>query len=61
MGAKSVIALYREGQAICSQGDAGKQVFYIKKGQVKITVKSKGVRRRSSRFSIVQTTWVRDA
>jgi CRP-like cAMP-binding protein len=41
MGAKSVIALFREGQAICSQGDAGKQVFYIEKGQVKITVKSK--------------------
>ncbi len=41
MGAKSVIALFREGQAICSQGDASKQVFYIEKGQVKITVKSK--------------------
>jgi len=41
MGAKSVIALFREGQAICSQGDAGKQVFYIEKGQVKVTVKSK--------------------
>ena len=38
MGAKSVIALFREGQAICSQGDAGKQVFYIEKGQVKVTV-----------------------
>jgi len=41
MGAKSVIALFREGQSICSQGQAGKQVFYIEKGQVKITVKSK--------------------
>jgi CRP/FNR family cyclic AMP-dependent transcriptional regulator len=41
MGAKSVIALFREGQAICSQGDEGKQVFYIEKGQVKVTVKSK--------------------
>jgi CRP/FNR family transcriptional regulator, cyclic AMP receptor protein len=41
MGAKSVIALFREEQAICSQGGAGKQVFYIEKGQVKITVKSK--------------------
>jgi CRP-like cAMP-binding protein len=41
MGAKSAIALFREGQAICSQGDAGKEVFYIEKGQVKVTVKSK--------------------
>src|ERR1700687_1648102 len=41
MGARSVIALFREGQAICSQGDASKEVFYIEKGQVKITVKSK--------------------
>ena len=41
MGAKNVIALFREGQVICSQGDAGKEVFYIEKGQVKITVKSK--------------------
>ena len=41
MGAKSVIALFREGQAICSQGEAGKQVFYIEKGQVKVTVRSK--------------------
>jgi CRP/FNR family cyclic AMP-dependent transcriptional regulator len=41
MGAKSVIALFRGGQAICSQGDAGKEVFYIEKGQVKLTVKSK--------------------
>src|ERR1700687_3987965 len=41
MGARSVIALVREGQAICSQGDAGKEVFYIEKGQVKVTVKSK--------------------
>jgi CRP/FNR family cyclic AMP-dependent transcriptional regulator len=41
MGARSVIALFCEGQAICSQGDAGKEVFYIEKGQVKVTVKSK--------------------
>jgi CRP-like cAMP-binding protein len=41
MGAKSVVALFREGQAICSQGDAGKQVFYIEKGHVKVTVRSK--------------------
>ena len=39
--AKSVITLFREGQAICSQGDASEEVFYIEKGQVKITVKSK--------------------
>jgi CRP-like cAMP-binding protein len=41
MGAKSLIALFLEGQAISSQGDAGKEVFYIEKGQVKLTVKSK--------------------
>src|SRR5229473_8341880 len=41
MDAKSIIALFREGQAICTQGDAGKEVFYIEKGQVKLTVKSK--------------------
>ncbi len=41
MGAKSIIALFREGQAICTQGDAGKEVFYIEKGQLKVTVKSK--------------------
>jgi CRP/FNR family cyclic AMP-dependent transcriptional regulator len=41
MGAKSVIALFREGQAICSQGDASKEVFYIEKGHVKLKVKSK--------------------
>ena len=41
MGAKSIIALFREGQAISSQGDAGKEVFYIEKGQVKLTVRSK--------------------
>ena len=41
MGAKSVIARFREGQAICSQGDASKEVFYIEKGQVKVTVNSK--------------------
>jgi len=41
MAAKSFIALFREGQIICSQGDAGKEVFYIEKGHVKLTVKSK--------------------
>ena len=41
MGAKSITVLYREGQAICSQGDASNEVFLIKKGQVKLTVKSK--------------------
>src|SRR5216684_1918419 len=41
MGAKSIISLFCEGQAVCSQGDAGKEVFYIEKGQVKLTVKSK--------------------
>jgi CRP/FNR family cyclic AMP-dependent transcriptional regulator len=41
IGAKTIIVLFREGQAICSQGDAGKEVFYIEKGQVKLTVKSK--------------------
>jgi CRP-like cAMP-binding protein len=41
IGTKSVIALFREGQSICSQGDASEEVFYIEKGQVKITVKSK--------------------
>jgi CRP/FNR family cyclic AMP-dependent transcriptional regulator len=41
MDAKSIIVLFREGQAICSQGDASKEVFYIEKGQVKLTVKSK--------------------
>lgn len=41
MGARTIIVLFREGQAICSQGDASKEVFYIEKGQVKLTVKSK--------------------
>jgi CRP/FNR family transcriptional regulator, cyclic AMP receptor protein len=41
MGAKSVIALFREGQAICSQGEASKEVFYIEKGHVKLKVQSK--------------------
>jgi CRP-like cAMP-binding protein len=41
MGAKTIIVLFREGQAICSQGDASKEVFYIEKGQVKLTVRSK--------------------
>jgi CRP-like cAMP-binding protein len=40
IGAKSFIALFREGQTICSQGDTGKEVFYIEKGHVKVTVKS---------------------
>jgi len=41
IGAKSFVALFREGQAICSQGDPSKEVFYIEKGQLKVTVKSK--------------------
>ncbi len=41
MDAKSIIVLFREGQAIFSQGGASKEVFYIEKGQVKLTVKSK--------------------
>jgi len=41
MGAKSIIVLFREGQSICSQGEASKEVFYIEKGHVKLTVKSK--------------------
>src|ERR1700676_1162743 len=41
MDAKSIIVLFREVQAISSQGDASKEVFYIEKGQVKLTVKSK--------------------
>jgi CRP/FNR family cyclic AMP-dependent transcriptional regulator len=41
MGAKSVISLFREGQAICSQGEASKEVFYIEKGHVKLKVQSK--------------------
>src|ERR1700680_1791444 len=41
MGAKSLIAVFREGQAICSQGDTGKEGFYIEKRQVKATVNSK--------------------
>jgi CRP/FNR family cyclic AMP-dependent transcriptional regulator len=41
MGAKTIVVLFREGQAISSQGDASKEVFYIEKGQVKLTVKSK--------------------
>jgi CRP/FNR family transcriptional regulator, cyclic AMP receptor protein len=42
MRAKTIVALFRERQAICSQGEASKDVFYIEKGQVKLTVKSKG-------------------
>lgn len=41
MGAKSIFVLSRKGQDIYSQGRAGKEVFYIEKGQVKLTVKSK--------------------
>src|SRR4029077_7023913 len=41
MHARSFIALFRERQTTSSQGDAGKEVFYIEKGQVKLTVKSK--------------------
>jgi|SRR5579863_8041452 len=41
MDAKSIVVLFREGQAICSQGEAGKEVFYIEKGNVKVTVRSK--------------------
>jgi CRP/FNR family cyclic AMP-dependent transcriptional regulator len=41
MGAKTIMALFHQGQDISSQGDAGKEVFYIEKGQVKLTVKSK--------------------
>jgi CRP/FNR family transcriptional regulator, cyclic AMP receptor protein len=41
MRAKSTVVLFRERQTICSQGDAGKEVFYIEKGHVKLTVKSK--------------------
>jgi CRP/FNR family cyclic AMP-dependent transcriptional regulator len=41
MDAKTIVALFREGQAIYSQGDASKEVFYIEKGQVKLTVRSK--------------------
>jgi CRP/FNR family cyclic AMP-dependent transcriptional regulator len=41
MGAKSLIVLFRKGQAICSQGDASKEVFYVEKGHVELKVKSK--------------------
>jgi CRP/FNR family cyclic AMP-dependent transcriptional regulator len=41
MRAKTLVVLFREGQAISSQGDASKEVFYVEKGQVKLTVKSK--------------------
>jgi CRP/FNR family transcriptional regulator, cyclic AMP receptor protein len=41
IGAKILIVLFREGQSICSQGEASKEVFYIEKGKVKLTVKSK--------------------
>jgi len=38
---RALVALLSRGQAICSQGDAGKEVFYIEKGQVKVTVSPK--------------------
>jgi CRP/FNR family cyclic AMP-dependent transcriptional regulator len=41
MDAKNIIVLFRKGQAICSQGDATKEVLYIEKGNVKLKVKSK--------------------
>jgi CRP-like cAMP-binding protein len=41
MAAKSLIVLFRKGQAICSQGDATQEVFYIEKGHVELKVKSK--------------------
>jgi CRP-like cAMP-binding protein len=41
MGANSVVVEFRQGQAICSQGDASMEVFYIEKGQVKVAVQSK--------------------
>jgi CRP-like cAMP-binding protein len=41
MDAKTMIVLSREGQAIYSQGDVSKEVFYIEKGTVTLTVKSK--------------------
>jgi CRP/FNR family cyclic AMP-dependent transcriptional regulator len=41
MGTRSFIALFLEGQTIYSQGEAGKDVFYIQKGHVKLTFESK--------------------
>lgn len=41
MGAKSILALFSERHVIYSQGDASKEVFYIEKGQVKLTVRPK--------------------
>jgi CRP/FNR family cyclic AMP-dependent transcriptional regulator len=41
MGAKSIIVLFSKGQAICTQGDASNEVFYIEKGHVELKVKSK--------------------
>jgi len=41
IGAKSFVALFRKRQIICAQGDAGKEVFYIEKGHVQLTVESK--------------------
>jgi CRP/FNR family transcriptional regulator, cyclic AMP receptor protein len=41
IGAKSISVLLRKGQAICSQGDASNEVFYIEKGHVELKVKSK--------------------
>jgi CRP/FNR family cyclic AMP-dependent transcriptional regulator len=41
MGAKSMIVIFRKGQAICSQGDASKEVFYVEQGHVELKVNSK--------------------
>src|SRR5258708_19910047 len=41
MGARTFIALFREGQIICEQGDPGNEVFYIEKGHVELRVRSK--------------------
>jgi CRP-like cAMP-binding protein len=61
MGAKSLIVLFREGQPICSQGAASKEVFYIEKGQVKLTVKSKRGKETGLAILHVETTSVQDA
>jgi CRP/FNR family cyclic AMP-dependent transcriptional regulator len=41
MGAKAIIVLFRKGQAICSQGEASEEVFYVERGHVELKVKSK--------------------
>jgi CRP-like cAMP-binding protein len=41
MGARTFIALFREGQIICEQGDPGNEVFYVEKGHVELRVRSK--------------------